>query len=80
MDGALHELDQNNSKILLKTPYKSTVESWRIVISTVKTFMVYTHMAERDLKGIKTPLNVAVEEITKTGKSIKNVLLSRNIK
>ena len=48
--------------------------------SKPETTMIYTHVAQRDLMQIKSPLDIAVNELTKTQKEQQKVLLSRNIK
>ncbi|OZV68420.1 site-specific tyrosine recombinase/integron integrase [Winogradskyella aurantia] len=45
-----------------------------------ETTMIYTHVAQRDLMQIKSPLDLAVKEITETQKDRSKLLLSRNIK
>ena len=42
-----------------------------------ETTMIYTHVAQKDLKQIKNPLDVIVGEISKMRKENKKVLLSR---
>lgn len=43
-----------------------------------ETTMIYTHVAHKDLMQISSPLDTTVEAITKSRKSTKEVLLSRN--
>lgn len=48
--------------------------------SKPETTMIYTHVAQKDLLKVQSPLDVAVESITKTGKQEQKVLLSRNFR
>lgn len=48
--------------------------------SRPETTMIYTHVAQKDLMKVASPLDVAVEALTKTGKQEQKVLLSRNFK
>lgn len=43
-----------------------------------ETTMIYTHVAHRDLMQIKSPLDTAIQSITKTQENNTEVLLSRN--
>uniref|UniRef100_UPI00404A742B tyrosine-type recombinase/integrase n=1 Tax=Gelidibacter sp. TaxID=2018083 RepID=UPI00404A742B len=43
-----------------------------------ETTMIYTHVAQKDLMKVRSPLDVAVESLTKNGKEEQKVLLSRN--
>ena len=43
-----------------------------------ETTMIYTHVAHRDLMQISSPLDTAINAITKSTKSNTEVLLSRN--
>jgi site-specific recombinase XerD len=45
-----------------------------------ETTMIYTHVAQRDLMQIKSPLDLAVKALTETQKERSKLLLSRNIK
>jgi hypothetical protein len=40
--------------------------------------MIYTHVAQKDLLKVRSPLDVTVESITKSVKAEEKVLLSRN--
>jgi site-specific recombinase XerD len=42
-----------------------------------ETTMIYTHVARRDLLEIKSPLDYAIEQMTKNGKAEQKFLLSR---
>jgi site-specific recombinase XerD len=43
-----------------------------------ETTMIYTHVAQKDLLKVRSPLDVTVESITKSVKAEEKVLLSRN--
>ncbi len=43
-----------------------------------ETTMIYTHVAQKDLLKVRSPLDVAVEAVTKSVKAEEKVLLSRN--
>lgn len=45
-----------------------------------ETTMIYTHVAKKDLMRISSPLDVAVEQLSKADKRDKKVLISRNFK
>jgi len=40
--------------------------------------MIYTHVAQKDLLRIRSPLDVSLEELAKNAKKDKNIRLSRN--
>jgi hypothetical protein len=40
--------------------------------------MIYTHVAQRNLMTISSPLGMAIEALTKTQKETGKVLLSQN--
>ena len=44
--------------------------------SKPETTMIYTHVAKKDLLHIKSPLDIALKQITETDKNKSNVLLS----
>ncbi len=46
--------------------------------SRPETTMIYTHVAQRDLLKIRSPLDVTLEELAKNDKKGKNIRLSRN--
>ena len=48
--------------------------------SKPETTMIYTHVAQKDLLSIKSPLDTAVSKLLKTDKTQQNISLSRNIK
>jgi len=48
--------------------------------SKPETTMIYTHVAQKDLLKVVSPLDVTVASLTKTGKEEQKVLLSRNFK
>lgn len=48
--------------------------------SKPETTMIYTHVAQKDLLSIKSPLDTAVSKLLKTDKTQQNLSLSRNIK
>jgi len=48
--------------------------------SKPETTMIYTHVAQKDLLKVVSPLDVTVASLTKTGKEERKVLLSRNFK
>ncbi len=45
--------------------------------SKPETTMIYTHVAQKDLAKISNPLDIAVEQITKTANTYKKVTISR---
>ena len=47
--------------------------------SKPETTMIYTHVAKKDLLDITSPLDLIVNQLTKTTKREQNVLLSRNL-
>ncbi|MBO3116585.1 tyrosine-type recombinase/integrase [Winogradskyella sp. DF17] len=47
--------------------------------SKPETTMIYTHVAQRNLMKINSPLDTAIEALTKTQKETGKVLISRNI-
>lgn len=47
--------------------------------SRPETTMIYTHVTEKSLKKIKSPLDVTVAELEKLGKNDKNLRLSRKL-
>ena len=48
--------------------------------SKPETTMIYTHVAQKDIMKVPSPLDVAVDEITKSNKGEQKLLLSRNFK
>ncbi len=44
-----------------------------------ETTMIYTHVSRQDLLDLKSPLDVALEQLARTDKNTLGVLLSRNI-
>lgn len=46
--------------------------------SKPETTMIYTHIAKKDLLQIKSPLDMAVEQLTKTPKGASNISIARN--
>ena len=48
--------------------------------SKPETTMIYTHVVQKDLMCIKSPLDTAVEALTKSQKNPQKVMLSRNFK
>jgi len=48
--------------------------------SKPETTMIYTHVVQKDLLRIKSPLDTAVEALTKSENNPQKVLLSRNFK
>lgn len=45
-----------------------------------ETTMIYTHVAQKSLLQVKSPLDVAIESLTKNANQEQKVLLSRNFK
>lgn len=48
--------------------------------SKPETTMIYTHVAQKDLMKVQSPLDVTVDQITKSHKGEQKLLLSRNFK
>ncbi|TPV31414.1 integrase [Paucihalobacter ruber] len=48
--------------------------------SKPETTMIYTHVAQKDLMKVQSPLDVTVDQITKSNKGEQKLLLSRNFK
>ncbi|MFX0557251.1 tyrosine-type recombinase/integrase [Maribacter sp. CXY002] len=48
--------------------------------SKPETTMIYTHVAQKDLLAIKSPLDIAVSKLSKTDKGQRYISLSRNLK
>lgn len=48
--------------------------------SKPETTMIYTHVAQKDLMKVRSPLDVTVDQLTKTDKAEQNLLLSRNFR
>ncbi|WP_369692187.1 hypothetical protein [Formosa haliotis] len=41
--------------------------------------MIYTHVAQKDLMNVRSPLDVAVDQLNGPGYTNNKVLISRNI-
>lgn len=48
--------------------------------SKPETTMIYTHVAQKDLMKVQSPLDVIIDQITKNSKGEQKLLLSRNFK